>query len=80
MDGHAARAIQLELAGQTRRQVIGPPVALHEEAGMAVEIISSETHSRTEANENGIATGWPPGKLVVATYPGSRLRECNHAE
>lgn len=46
---------------------------------MAVEIIY-ETHSITEDNENGIATGWLPGRLsergrAVAAELGERRRD-----
>jgi hypothetical protein len=39
---------------------------------MLVDIIF-ETHSRTEDNENGIATGWLPGKLSERVW---ELGEC----
>ncbi|GIH46885.1 Histidine phosphatase superfamily (branch 1) [Microbispora rosea] len=41
---------------------------------MAVEIVY-ETHSITEDNERGIATGWLPGRLSEAD---PRLRECDY--
>ncbi|WP_413807066.1 histidine phosphatase family protein [Streptomyces sp. OE57] len=50
---------------------------------MAVDI-AYETHSITEDNENGIATGWLPGRLSaagrrVAAELGDRRRHDNFA-
>ncbi|NAS24865.1 histidine phosphatase family protein [Herbidospora sp. NEAU-GS84] len=50
---------------------------------MAVEIVY-ETHSLTEDNENGVATGWLPGKLSeqgrqLAAELGARYRDAGLA-
>ena len=39
-----------------------------------------ETHSITEDNESGHATGWQPGRLSAAGRELARQRECDYGE